>query len=51
MPEADAAQEVDGAGRSVPASLSGKKGTLPSSKLAIVVSTQFDWAVGTQEMR
>jgi len=51
MPEAAAAWEVDGAGRSVPASLlSGKKGTLPSSKLAMVVSTQLVWAVGTKRI-
>lgn len=51
MPEAAAAWEVDGAGRSVPASLlSGEKGTLPSSKLAMVVSTQLVWAVGIKRM-
>lgn len=51
MPEAAGAWEVAGAGRSVPASLlSGKKDTLPSSKLAMVVSTQLVWAVGTKKI-
>lgn len=48
MPEAAAAWEVDGAGRSPASLLSGKKGTLPSSKLAMVVSTQLVWTVGTK---
>lgn len=48
MPEAAAAWEVEGAGRSPASLLSGKKGTLPSSKLAMVVSTQLVWTAGTK---
>lgn len=48
MPEAAAAWEVDGAGRSPASLLSGEKGTLPSSKLAMVVSTQLVWTAGTK---
>lgn len=48
---AAAAREVDGAGGSASgSSLSGKKGTLPSSKLAMVVSTQLVWAAGTKQV-